>query len=152
MVSRVYLDANIFIAAFEGRGTASDLSAALLLAPAGRAPQSPRLITSELTLSELLVKPLELERDDLVREYEYWTKTNIFLEVRPVDRQALRKAAELRATHKTLKLPDAIHLASAVNAGCRYFLTDDMRINVDQGVEIVRPTPVVLKRLIDEAE
>lgn len=144
---RIYLDTNVFIEAFEGRSALSQLVTSLLLETPNRYPQ--RLVTSELTMSELLIKPLEMQRHDLVQVYDNWTITNAFLEVVPVTRKVLRDAAELRSRDKTLKLPDAIHLTTAAGAGCRYFLTQDRRIKGQYGVEILALTEANVHSLLN---
>ena len=36
-----------------------------------------------------------------------------------------KEAARIRAAHISLRTPDAIHLATAITSGARYFLTND---------------------------
>jgi predicted nucleic acid-binding protein len=146
VLDRIYLDTNVFVEAIEGRRPISSLTTELLLANSERQPQ--RLVTSELTLSELLVKPLEMQRDDLVQVYDNWAITNAYLEVVPVVRDVLRGAATLRSRDKSLKLPDAIHLTTACGTKCRYFLTGDKRISGQYGVEILLLTEDNLKKLL----
>jgi predicted nucleic acid-binding protein len=119
VTDRIYLDTNVFIEAFEGRGRLRDMLQSFLPMEPALTPQ--RLVTSELTLSELLVKPLEMRREDLVNVYDNWMITNPYLEVVPVARDVLFKAAHLRAKSKSLKLPDAIHLTTAQEKKCRFF-------------------------------
>ncbi|HPO12257.1 MAG TPA: PIN domain-containing protein [Candidatus Hydrogenedentes bacterium] len=64
------------------------------------------------------------------------------LEVVPISDNILEIAAELRATTR-LKLPDAIHMATAIVTNCTSFLTNDR--------SIISPTPckvVLLSELI----
>lgn len=143
---RVYIDTNVFIEAFEGRTRLSELLRSLLVAEADRQPQ--RLVTSELTLAELLVKPLEMKRNDWVQTYDNWTFTNPYLEVVPIVRRVLRDAAELRARDKGLRLPDAIHLTTAIGTQCKYFLTKDRRIAGQFGVEILHATEENVQSLL----
>ncbi|OYY25013.1 MAG: hypothetical protein B7Y65_03015 [Azorhizobium sp. 35-67-15] len=145
--SRIYLDTNIFIEAFEGRGPTSEMLVSLLLA--GWEAEVPPLVTSELTLSELLVKPLELGRLDLVQIYDNWTISNRHIEVVPVFRGVLRDAADLRARDKALKLPDAIHLATALGLGCGVFLTKDERIKPPPAIELVRLNEANIRMLLE---
>ena len=148
--TRVYFDTNIFIEIFEGRGRLSELLTQLLTAVESEGRQ--RLVTSELALAELLVKPIALRRHDLVRIYDNWTISNSYLEVVPVVREVLSDAATLRANDKSLKLPDAIHLTTARGAGCRYFLTRDKKIKGQYGVEILDATQENVEALLPKAK
>ncbi|MEK7059503.1 MAG: type II toxin-antitoxin system VapC family toxin [Patescibacteria group bacterium] len=47
---------------------------------------------------------------------------------RPADMVVCRKAAQLRQTYPALKLPDALHLATAVVAQANSFVTADRRL------------------------
>lgn len=125
-VSRIYLDTNIFILAFEGRDETSDRLSELLAAGDGHAEQ--RFVTSELTLSELLVTPYRENDDSLIDTYEGLILTNSWLEVLPIVSPTLRYAAVLRSQYGGLKLPDAIHVSTAIGANCSYILTADRGI------------------------
>ncbi|MBY5652961.1 PIN domain-containing protein [Rhizobium leguminosarum] len=125
-VSRIYLDTNIFIMAFERRDETSDRLAQLLAA--GDADAEPRFVTSELTLSELLVTPYRQNDDSLIDAYEGLILTSSWLEVLPIVPPTLRYAAVLRSQYGSLKLPDAIHLSTAIGANCSHILTDDRGI------------------------
>jgi predicted nucleic acid-binding protein len=88
-----------------------------------------RSATSELTLAELLVKPI---RDgDLTAQQTCQTMllSNPRLAVLPIARQMLIESARLRAT-SGLKLPDALNLATATLAGCDVLLTNDTRFRL----------------------
>lgn len=81
-------------------------------------------VTSELTLAEALIKPLKDQNQPEQQAYrEFLTSTSV-LQVVPISKEILEEAARLRATTK-LKLPDAIHLATATLNGCDCFLTND---------------------------
>ncbi|MGE3147882.1 MAG: type II toxin-antitoxin system VapC family toxin [Pseudorhodoplanes sp.] len=146
-IDRVYLDTNILIEIFETRSTLGEKLASLLMTEPPINPQP--FVVSELALTEWLVKPLQLKRNDLIQLYENWMITNSYLEVVPVIREILRDAAELRSRDGNLKLPDAIHLTTAVGTRCRYFLTNDKRIAGQFGVEILRLTEESVRRLTD---
>lgn len=124
-IDRLYLDANVFIAMGEGSGPVADP----LLALAGdQMPGEDFLFTSELTLAELLVRPYRTEDEKLIQLYDDWMNSGGWLTVGPVNRAVLWYAAVLRSQYATLKLPDAIHLSTAVGFGCTHFLTADKRI------------------------
>ena len=84
-------------------------------------------VTSELALAEVLVKPLR-DRSEAIRlQYVQLLDPTGGLTVPPASRAVLTRAAELRAAHGPLKLPDAIHAATALLHGCTTFLTNDAR-------------------------
>lgn len=162
-VSRLYLDTNIFILLFESGGNESSFLSALIKRRQKTIPSS--FVTSELTHSELLVKPFREKNERLMRIYEHWTISNPILEVIPVSRSILNMAALLRADYASIKLPDAIHLATAMNTGCRFVLSADERLkgfytlnsmlNAESSQEIpslsiLRPGPDILTSLMQE--
>lgn len=125
-VSRVYLDANIFIQIFEGVGLLRDRVFDIFDAckPGGQT----FLATSELTFAETIVDPYRRKNEELIQLYDNWTVSNAFLEVGPVNRDVLYAAAVLRADNPGFKLPDAIHVATAMLFRCSHFLTSDKRL------------------------
>jgi len=82
------------------------------------------VVTSELTLAEVLVKPLKDQNPAIQHAYRAFLAPTPVLEVVPISRDILEEAAQWRATTK-LKLPDAIHLATALRSKCDSFLTND---------------------------
>lgn len=125
-IRRIYLDTNIFIMAFERR---DEISVHLTqLFAAGDRGNEQRFVTSELTLAELLVRPYQERDDSLIDLYEGLILTNDWLEVLPIGPFTLRSTAVLRAQYTSLKLPDAIHLSTAIGTNCSHLLTDDRGI------------------------
>ena len=140
---RIYLDTNVFIDTFEGCGAVAEALVGLFLAESP-GPRQP------LVTSELIVKPLELGRTELVHVYDNWTITNEQIEVVTVVRTVLRTAAELRAGDGRLKLPDAIHLATAVAVGCTHFLSRDIRLNTPAHIRKVVTSEEAVRALVKE--
>lgn len=122
-MSRIFWDTNLFIYLFEDRG-----------APARRVlevrqrmiERGDQLITSALTLGELLVKPTEAGRDDVCGEYV--SRLQAAALVVPFDPRAAAVYARIR-TDRTIRPPDAIQLASAAAAGVDLFITNDERLS-----------------------
>lgn len=83
-----------------------------------------RGISSELTLLELTVRPLQLGRQDVADHYEVLLDYFPNLEIVPVSREILLEAAALRARQK-LRTPDAIQLATGIRAGATLAVTND---------------------------
>ena len=101
-----------------------------------------RAVTSELTLAEVLVKPIEQGWKELADRYEDLMAGTEELTVRPVSRAVLAASARLRARLGG-KLPDAIHVATAMANGCTMFVTEDNGIRL--------PETLTRKRLGDFA-
>jgi len=80
--------------------------------------------TSELTLAEVLVKPLKDQNRAVQQAYKTFLLPTAALEVIAINRELLEEAAPVRAT-TSLKLPDAIHFATALRQQCDSFLTND---------------------------
>ena len=132
-MSRVFWDTNLFIYLFEGSGAMSQRVVQLRERMRSRGDQ---LITSALTLGEVLVKPIRSGQPDLVRAYEEAiTQTTLVV---PFDAKAARIFARLRST-RTVSAPDAIQLACASVAGTDVFITNDERLQRNQveGVQFV---------------
>ncbi|QYO75956.1 type II toxin-antitoxin system VapC family toxin [Devosia salina] len=160
--SRIYLDSNILIAALGGDTDPRIAMPLLEMIGLVGVETEPPFVTSELTLAESLVHPI---RNGDVRQeqgYENALTTSGWLSVIPVSRGILWAAASLRATYTRLKLPDAIHVATALGADCPHLLTADAGL-VDsyragafrEGVwqhgktstQIVRPDDATLKTI-----
>lgn len=119
--AKVYLDTNIVIYAIEGFADLAKQIQALLLALDDAQIVA---VTSELTLAEALIKPLKDQNQPEQQAYKKFLTPTSVLQVVPISKEILEEAARLRATTK-LKLPDAIHLATATLNGCDCFLTND---------------------------
>jgi predicted nucleic acid-binding protein len=128
----VYLDTNIFVYAVEGYEPEEAFLRELFAALDGRAFAA---TTSEFTLAELLVKPFELGRDDVVSIYIDLVQNSERITVVPVDPAILIEAARQRPTSSIL-MPDAIHVAAALTLGCDVFLTSDRRLKLPSGIAL----------------
>jgi len=131
---RVYLDANVFITAFEHGGAGSDHAWWIFRAiEAGEISAG----TSELTLAEILVKPLERGQSDLVGAYENMISSGSHFEVVPVRRDILVDAAGFRARRSSIRLPDAVHVATAKALACGFFISNDRRVALPEGMHML---------------
>lgn len=117
----VYLDVNIWIYALEGY---PDFREEITLLFQAIDQGMLKAVTSELSLAEALVKPMQLQNELLQEVYRTAISNRQNVAVIPVEREILIGAAHLRSKSK-LKLPDAIHGATALRAGCNSFLTND---------------------------
>ncbi|MBI2299629.1 MAG: PIN domain-containing protein [Armatimonadetes bacterium] len=118
---RLYLDAQAFIYAVEYHPTYGGLVRPLFR----RAAVSDlTVLTSELTLLEVLVQPLRLQRPAIVSAYQQVLSAP-GVQVVPVTAGILLSAAQLRADHPSLRTPDAIHAATALERSADHFVTND---------------------------
>jgi predicted nucleic acid-binding protein len=132
--SRVYLDTNIWIYALEGFDPhVQPLTALLGRIDAGELAA----VTSELTLAELLVKPLQTGLARLQQTYLDTLQSGPTLTVAPITRAILVDAARLRAQQPALKLPDAIHAATALACDAPIFVTNDARFSAVDGLTAI---------------
>ena len=124
---RIYLDTNIFIYAIERPAGVSGEIADLLLDLIGIEPSTidSEIVTSELFLAEVLVAPLATNDEDLIMKYEAIQTQEFNVDVKRIDLDILRIAARIRSKNTSIKLPDAIHIATAAFSRCTHFLTAD---------------------------
>ena len=129
----VYLDTNIFIYAVEDFGGIGNKLRALF-ARFDRGEL--HAVTSELTLAEVLVKPIR-DGNAVARDtYTRILQSTPSLTVAPVDRAVLLEAARIRSS-SAMKLPDAIHAATALLAGCTTLLTNDAGFESVAGLAVL---------------
>jgi predicted nucleic acid-binding protein len=134
-MSRVFWDTNLFIYLLEGHGShfelVRDLRKAMLL-------RGDQLLTSTLTLGEVLVKPIEQGDEELTRKYsEAITTASSTI---AFDVKAAKIYAALRSD-RSLRAPDAIQLACAAAARVDLFITNDARLHAKQveGIQFIVP-------------
>lgn len=130
---QVYLDANSVIYSVEKHPVYWPLLQPLWLAAKGKTIE---IVSSELTLMESSVGPLKSGDTILANTYEQLfqqAQTRLL----PITQPILREAALLRATTK-LRTPDALHAATAQQAGCVLFVTNDV------GFRSVASLPLVI--------
>jgi predicted nucleic acid-binding protein len=134
-MSRIFWDTNLFIYLLEDYGNLSKAVAQLRSKMLVRGDQ---LLTSTLTLGEILVKPTEQGETDLCAKYEQVISSAAV--IISFDLKAARIYAELR-TERSLKAPDAIQLACAANAAVDLFVTNDERLQGKhvQGIQFIVP-------------
>jgi predicted nucleic acid-binding protein len=122
-VSRVFLDTNFFIYLIQGTGVQAVRARHLLNAFSSR---KDHIMTSVMTLGELLVQPLRLGDKLLVERYKRLLR-GPGISVLPFLEVSAETFARIRVD-KRVKPPDAIQLAVASTASCDLFLTNDERL------------------------
>jgi predicted nucleic acid-binding protein len=104
------------------------------------------LVTSALTLLEVLVVPYRAGHRKLAERYERLLTESRGIRLVDLSHDQLRAAAQLRAA-TGVKTPDALQLVAALDAGCQTFITNDRRLPRVPGLRVLhvssyaRPTP-----------
>lgn len=114
--SKVFVDTAPFIYLLEAHPRFADRFAGLFEAAA---QGSLEIALSTITLAEVLTGPHQAGQPALAKRYE---KALCQYEVLPVTVPIAALAAQLRVRHR-LKLPDALQLATALEAGANAFVT-----------------------------
>jgi predicted nucleic acid-binding protein len=141
--NRIYLDANVFIYAIEGKPEVADLLRTLFeLFRRARGVG----VTSELTLAEVLAGSLDVRR----RSYLSLVPWSRIFDLQPISRDVLIETAEYRRSAGMPKLPDAIHAVTAIKSGCRTVLSADKRMKLPDGFTRIPPDNAGLARLTKE--
>ena len=122
-MSRIFWDTNLFIYLFEDKHERSEQVAELRQRMIEREDE---LLTSALTLGEILVRPKEMGDEKLAQIYEL--AISAAATVLPFDSHAALRFAEIRQD-RSIKAPDAIQLACASVARADLFITNDNRLS-----------------------
>jgi predicted nucleic acid-binding protein len=118
----VYIDANALIYFFDRRAPFFDVVAQLLIAC-----DEGQFIgyTRDAAVSEVMVHPYRTSQpEEIARGKGLFTREN-FLTVLSHNANTFDLASQLRARHG-LKLIDSLHYATALNAGCRFLISNDI--------------------------
>jgi predicted nucleic acid-binding protein len=128
----VYLDTQAIV-----YGVERNAKYAALLAPLWSAQKSAAITiaTSHLSLMECLVQPLRTKNANLIADFER-TFQLPGLRTIAIDESVLRAAAQLRADHKPLRTPDAIHAATSFAVKAALFVSNDYGFKVIPGLPL----------------
>lgn len=120
----IALDSNIFIRALDDRGSLGEKSRTLI---ENLRQSTPKVVISAIVLEEFFVKVYKQNREkESENILDFITMEGLAVLV-DVNRQIALLAAKIRAQYN-IKAPDAIHLASAIEAGAKIFITTDRRL------------------------
>src|SRR5262249_34889224 len=130
----VYLDTVIVIYTIEGPAPFKARAQARLASLRAAGDQMP---VSDLTWLECRVKPTRLDDAVLLADFQAFLTAPDVIKV-PLPTSVFDHATLIRA-HYNYKVPDALHLGAAVEAGCGVFLTNDLRLKAfpDITVEVL---------------
>lgn len=131
---RVYIDTNPFIYFIEGHPDFSET-----VKPLFDLIDQEAIIacTSHLTLTELLIKPYREGFDELIADYKGLLLESEKITLLALDQNTFLNAAQRGGT-QGLRTPDALHIASALENLCDFFITNDQRIRSVGKLEVVQ--------------
>ena len=92
------------------------------------------VVTSTVTLLEVMVHPLRSNNRELANEYRD-ILLNSKLMTLEVSSAIAEQAAQLRANHN-IRTPDAIQISAALDAGATHFFTNDIRLPEIPSIQI----------------
>jgi len=93
------------------------------------------VVTSTVTLLEVLVHPLRSNNRELATEYRD-ILLNSKLTILEVSSSIAEQAAQLRADYN-IRTPDAIQISAALSAGASHFFTNDIRLPEIPSIQIL---------------
>jgi predicted nucleic acid-binding protein len=129
----IYFDTNIFIYVLNASVTYAQPCIELLQACSR---QTVHGVTGDVTLAELLVKPLVLNDAAGVAAVRELLIEDGAITLIGHSRKVFEQAALVRARHG-LKMVDALQLATAIEAGARCFVSNDRQFPPIPGMECV---------------
>lgn len=134
-MSRIFWDTNLFIYLLEPKEKFSVLTKELRTRMLRRGDQ---LLTSTITLGEVLVKPAQAGDAERCRTYERAISSAATLV--SFDVKAARHYASIKSS-RTINAPDAMQLSCAASAGVDLFITNDDRLQNKQiaGIQFIVP-------------
>ena len=122
-MSKIFFDTNVFIYLFEDYEPFSSMVDATWRRMVQRRDQ---LVTSAMTLGELLEKTTKLGQASLIEQYDRAIRSRA--QVLNFDASVAWRYATLRATHN-IRNADAIQLACAAHFGVDIFITNDKHLH-----------------------
>lgn len=130
----ISLDSNIFIRALDDKGPLGDQARNLL----EHIKQiRPGISISTILLEEFFVKVFKQKRESKLDYIMDFLTLGGLVSILEIDKQIAIMAAKIRAKYG-IKAPDALHLASAIQSGARFFMTTDRRLpRAVEGLKII---------------
>jgi len=128
---RVYVDTNIFIYLLEGN---ESLGVEIAVMREAILSDECIFISSDLIYTEILPPLVRSENSEAMGKALRFLGENAAFELRSVTKEICIQAGILRG-RTGMKTPDAIHVASAIAAGCDAFLTNDTRVRLPDRME-----------------
>lgn len=100
-------------------------------------------VTSSITLTEILVKPIKDQNLKAVKDYKFLLSNFPNLKMVNIDPKVAERGAELRAKYG-IRTPDALQVASAIENQATIFFSNDDKLKRIKEIKIV-----VLREMAD---
>lgn len=97
-----------------------------------------KIITSTITLMEVMVVPIRHNRTDIADAYKSILSNSNGIDLINVDEFVAEEAARIRAKYNKIKPGDSIHLATAIAFNADYFFTNDRDFDKVTEIKIVK--------------
>jgi len=123
-MARIFWDTNLFIYLFEKN---AEWSRSVVASREKMLVRGDHLVTSWLTVGEVLTKPKEMRNAVLEKSYLNFFQSGA-VELVAFESEAAKRYAEIRSRER-VKPADAIQLACAAAAGTDLFVTNDNRLS-----------------------
>ena len=93
--------------------------------------------SSEFTLTEVLIKPYRDQLEELIADYTGLLLESEYFSLLGTNADTFVQAAKIGG-ETMMRTPDAIHMATAVENHCDFFITNDKRIRDYLGVKVLQ--------------
>jgi predicted nucleic acid-binding protein len=129
----IYFDANFLIYFFDGTEPYITVVSQIILACDRNEIFG---FTGDAAVAELMVYPYRTRNEiEIARGKAFFNREN-FLQVLTHESAVFDTAARVRA-ETGMKLIDALHYATALKAGCKFFITNDTGIRSTDALEVI---------------
>ena len=139
---RVYIDANFFIYFLNQKAPYFEIVTPIIQAADRGELQA---ICGDAVVSEVMVHPYKAQSPSEIARVKSFFSREEFVTVVRHGQETFDLVAQLRAT-SNMRMLDALHYASAVNAGCRYLLTNDKDFKTSGIIEVIGVSSLLEKR------
>ena len=95
------------------------------------------IVSSVITLHEVMVRPYRDANIILAEKFAAFLKNNRSLRLWTISAEISEFVAKLRGDYHWLKLADALQIASALDAGADFFLTNDKQLKQISEIQVM---------------
>ena len=130
---RVYIDTNLFIYFLDKNTEFFPIAVKFL-----EAIEQGKIFafTGDIAVAEALVKPYQINNLSLISAFKSFFFADNFLSIISHDSETFDLSAQIRAKYK-MKFADALHYATAIKSGCKFFITNDKGIRSTEEIEVI---------------